>query len=127
MTSSRPYLIRALYDWICDNQMTPHLVIDAQLPGVEVPTQAIRNGKVTLNVSPEAVQGLTLGDDEVTFQARFGGVSQAVRAPVLAVMAIYARENGKGMMFPPEEDGPEPAPEGEKEPSSQRPHLKVIK
>jgi stringent starvation protein B len=126
MTSSRPYLIRALYEWIIDNQLTPHVVVDAELPGVHVPTQTIQNGKVTLNLAPQAVDGLLLGDDQIEFNARFSGVSKHVVAPISAVLAIFAKENGQGMMFPSEEDdgGPETPPAEDKQARS---HLKVIK
>ena len=99
MTSSRPYLLRAMYDWISDNGLTPHLLVDATRPGVQVPPQSVKDGQVVLNVAMRAVANLDLGDDRIRFQARFGGVSQAVVCPIGAVLAIYARENGQGMMF----------------------------
>lgn len=102
MTSSRPYLVRAIYDWILDNHLTPHLVVDAGLTGVRVPAAAIRDGQVVLNIAPRAVAHLELGNEQVHFLARFGGVSHEVRVPIAAVLAVYAQENGQGMMFPPE-------------------------
>lgn len=102
MTSSRPYLVRAIYDWILDNHLTPHLVVDAGLTGVSVPAAAIRDGQVVLNIAPRAVAHLELGNDQVHFLARFGGVSHEVRVPIAAVLAVYAQENGQGMMFPAE-------------------------
>jgi stringent starvation protein B len=102
MTSSRPYLVRAIYDWILDNQLTPHLVVDAGQAGVSVPAAAVRDGQVILNIAPRAVAHLELGNDQVHFLARFGGVSHEVRLPISAVLAVYAQENGQGMMFPSE-------------------------
>lgn len=100
MTSSRPYLIRALYDWIVDNAYTPHLIVDAEQPGVAVPRSYVRDGKIVLNVAPRAVSDLVLGNDAIVFSARFGGTPMAVSIPVAAVEGIYARENGQGMVFP---------------------------
>lgn len=102
MTSTRPYLIRAIYDWILDNRGTPYLLVDATFDGVRVPRQAIKEGQVLLNIAPHAIDRLELGIDEVRFNARFSGVSQSIVAPVAAVLAIYAQENGQGMMFPAE-------------------------
>jgi stringent starvation protein B len=99
MTSNRPYLLRAVHEWICDNGLTPHIVVDAEKPGVQVPPQAINEGRVVLNLAPRAVSRLEIGNDAITFMARFGGVSHAVSVPVLAVQAIYARENGQGMLL----------------------------
>lgn len=103
MTSNRPYLLRALYEWIADNGMTPYLLVDAGAEGVQVPASAIKDGRVVLNIAARAVAQLDLGNREVRFLARFGGVSQAVQVPVGAVLAIYAQETGQGMMLP--EDG----------------------
>ncbi|EOS95587.1 ClpXP protease specificity-enhancing factor [Erwinia tracheiphila] len=102
LTARRPYLLRALYDWLLDNQLTPHLVVDINLPGVMVPLEYARDGQIVLNIAPRAVGDLQLGNDEVTFNARFGGVPRQVSVPLAAVMAIYARENGAGTMFEPE-------------------------
>lgn len=109
MTSSRPYLLRALWDWITDNGMTPHLLVDATVDGTVVPDAFVEQGKITLNVGPAAVQGLELGDEYVSFSARFAGSPMDVFVPQTAVMAIYARENGQGMMFG-SEPGPDPDP-----------------
>jgi stringent starvation protein B len=124
MNSNRPYLIRAMYEWLVDNQCTPHLLVDAEAPGVVVPQEHVKDGKIVLNVGPQAVEGLRIGNEEVSFMARFGGVSQAVSVPVPAVLAIYARENGRGMMFGEDDSGPEPDDSG---PKSSRPSLKVVK
>lgn len=111
MTSTRPYLIRAIYEWIVDNQCKPFLLLDASVPGVRVPPQAIKDGQVLLNIAPHSVDRLDLGTDEIRFNARFSGVSQSIIAPVAAVLAIYAQENGQGMMFPAEESTPAAADE----------------
>ena len=96
MTSHRPYLLRALNDWIADNGMTPHLLVDATRPGVQVPAQAVSDGKVVLNIAERAVARLLIDNDTVSFTARFGGVSHPVIVPISAVLAIYARETGQG-------------------------------
>lgn len=135
MTSNRPYLIRAMYEWIGDNGLTPYLLVDAGSPGVQVPTSAVRDGKVVLNVAARAVSQLELGNQSIHFLARFGGVSQLVEFPVTAVQAIYAQETGQGMMMPPESadgEGVEPPPESDppapQEPAARRgAHLRVVK
>lgn len=135
MTSTRPYLIRAFYDWILDNGLTPHLLVDAEAGGVVVPRQFVKDGKIVLNLSPTAVRQLQLGNEVLQFGARFGGVAMEVRVPPAAVLGIYARENGQGMLFPPAAETPEATeasgePEGEPEPpkpTKERPALKVVK
>lgn len=127
MSSNRPYLIRAMYEWISDNGMTPYLLVNADFPGVAVPQQAIKEGRVVLNVAQRAVAKLELGNDAVRFLARFAGVSHNVDVPVAAVEAIYAQETGQGMMLPKEEAGPEPPPEEGGEDEPRRPHLRVVK
>jgi len=102
MTSSRPYLLRAMYEWIVDNDHIPYIVVDARQPGVVVPPEYVKDGQITLNIAPHAVQGLSLGNAEVRFSARFSGRAFTVSAPVQAVLAIYDRETGQGMGFPPE-------------------------
>ena len=124
MTSNRPYLIRAIHEWILDNDCTPHLLVDANAEGVEVPGEFIQDGKIVLNISPQAVEGLRLGNEEVGFLARFHGVSQLISIPVGAVLAIYSKENGRGMMFAENDsDGNEPDPS----PKPPKPTLKVVK
>ncbi|MGR5549217.1 ClpXP protease specificity-enhancing factor [Vibrio sp. DNB22_12_1] len=103
MTARRPYMLRAFYDWLVDNDLTPHLVVDATMPGVRVPVEFIQDGQIILNIAPRAVGHLELGNDAITFQARFSGRPHSVIVPVYAVQAIYARENGAGTMFEPEE------------------------
>ena len=100
MTSHRPYLLRALNEWIADNGMTPHLLVDATQAGVQVPTSAVKEGKVVLNIAERAVVRLMIDNDAVSFTARFGGVSQPVYVPISAVLAIYSREAGQGMALP---------------------------
>ncbi|MHA1000747.1 ClpXP protease specificity-enhancing factor [Leclercia pneumoniae] len=102
LSPRRPYLLRAFYEWLLDNQLTPHLVVDVTLPGVLVPMEYARDGQIVLNIAPRAVGNLELANDEVRFNARFGGVPRQVSVPLAAVLAIYARENGAGTMFEPE-------------------------
>jgi stringent starvation protein B len=100
MTSHRPYLLRALYEWIVDNGLTPHVLVDAGMPGVRVPAHAVKDGRIVLNIAERAVGGLRMDNESLRFSARFGGVSQSVLVPIEAVVAIYARENGQGMALP---------------------------
>jgi len=100
MTSHRPYLLRALNEWIADNGMTPHLLVDATMAGVQVPASAVKEGKVVLNIAERAVVRLMIDNEAVSFTARFGGVSHAVHVPIGAVLAIYSRETGQGMALP---------------------------
>lgn len=102
LTPRRPYLLRAFYEWLLDNELTPHLVVDVTLPGVHVPMEYARDGQIVLNIAPRAVGNLELSNDEVRFNARFGGVPRQVSVPLAAVLAVYARENGAGTMFEPE-------------------------
>jgi len=139
MTSNRPYLIRALYDWIADNQLTPYVLVDARLPGVRVPAFAVKDGQIVLNLAMRAVTDLELGNEVVRFKARFSGVSHDVIVPIAAVLAIYAQENGQGMMFPAESAGegeagadqaPPPvaaAPEPPSDPTPKGPRLRLVK
>lgn len=134
MNSSRPYILRALYDWIVDNDCTPHVLVDATLPGVEVPGDYVKDGQIVLNVSPTAVIDLQLSNHLVSFNGRFGGHPMDIAFPVAAVLGIYARENGQGMVFeaeqppePPDGDPPEGAIPGGNGPAARRPSLKVVK
>ncbi len=111
MISNRPYLIRALYEWIVDNGWTPYVQVDAEWPGAEVPQQFVQDGVIVLNIGPLATRDLTLGNDEIAFRARFQGEERLVHFPPQAVLAIFAKENGQGMPFPPE-PYPEDLPEG---------------
>lgn len=140
MTSSRPYLIRALYEWIVDNGFTPYMLVDTAQDVVEVPRAFVENGRIILNISPEATHSLVLGNDAVTFNARFSGTAMDVHVPVASVLAIYARENGQGMMFGEQEDTPPepgPGPGGgpgkikeeilKAPPEVKKPNLKIVK
>ncbi len=102
MTSQRPYLLRALYEWIADNGMTPHVLVNAAMPRVRVPLHAVKEGRIVLNIAERAVAKLELGNEVLRFTARFAGVSQTVSVPLEAVIAIYARETGQGMALPEE-------------------------
>ena len=121
----RPYLIRAMHEWMTANGQTPHLVVDAVSGAAELPRAYVRDGRITLNVSWQATAGLKLGNEWIEFSARFGGVSQSVRIPVASVLGIYARETGQGMLFQDEGETPPPAA-GAGETGS-RPKLRVIK
>lgn len=130
MTSNKPYLLRALNDWILDNGQTPHVIVDINAEGVEVPERAIQDGKLVLNIAPQATRNLAMDNDSISFQARFSGTPHDIYLPMDAVLAIYARENGQGMMFAHGTEQTADMPEGdagsgEKPPSG--PHLKLIK
>ena len=127
MTSSRPYLIRALYQWVVDNGVTPYILVDALVDGVDVPPQHIQDNKIVLNIAPMAVQGLTLGDEIISFSARFSGQSVDLVVPTEAVLAIYARENGQGMMFNDEPDSPTPPDGSGSDGDKPKPSLRVVK
>ena len=144
MTSSRSYIARALYEWIHDNDCTPYILVDAMRPGVEVPREFVRNGQIVLNISPAAVRALVIDNEIITFDGRFDGEALTITVPVEALMAIYARENGQGMVFeaagePDADEGPfieevsdsdtesKPDPEPTRPPRSGRPSLKVVK
>lgn len=124
-TSRRPYLVRAMHEWMTANNQTPHLVVDAAIAGAEIPKSYVREGRITLNVSWQATQGLKLGNDWIEFNARFGGVPQQVRVPIAAVLGIYARETGQGMLFQDDGDAPPPMPGPDD--SGARPKLRVVK
>ncbi|MEE4462733.1 ClpXP protease specificity-enhancing factor [Azotobacter chroococcum] len=135
MNSSRPYLLRALYEWIVDNDCTPHLLVNAEMPNVQVPAGYVNDGQIVLNVSPSAVRNLHMDNQGVSFEGRFGGVAHSLYIPSDAVMAIYARENGQGMVFEietptaegsagPDDDG---SSGGEPPRPAGRPSLKVVK
>lgn len=130
MLSSRPYLLEALYLWIVDSDCTPHILVHAEIEGVQVPLQFVKDGQIILNISPSAVQSFHMDAEGVSFSARFSGVPQQVFAPIAAVLGIYARENGQGMVFEDESeysaDEAVPDPEPPK-PAGGRPSLKVIK
>ena len=108
MTSSRPYIIRALYEWIVENSCTPYILVNAYGPGVEVPQEHVKDGQIILNISPMAVEDLNLGDEGIDFQGRFAGIPKHVMVPMTSVLGIYAKENGQGMIFDPDAAPPEP-------------------
>jgi stringent starvation protein B len=127
MTPNRPYLIRALREWILDNGLTPHLLVNTKVQGVQVPPHYVENGKIILNISPSATHHLQLGNEYIEFGARFSGTPVHIQVPTNAVLAIYARENGVGMAF--QEEGPEdkpPAGDSDRK-SNSRPALRVVK
>lgn len=140
MTSSRPYMVRALYEWILENDCTPYVLVNALADDVLVPTEYVKNGQIVLNVSPNAILDLQLSNESIAFNGRFGGVPTDIYAPMSAVMGIYARENGQGMIFEAEDFDPEPEPPKEKHMKAvetkkdkptieklERPSLKVVK
>lgn len=136
MLSSRPYLLRALYEWINDSGTTPHLLVDTQHVGVEVPKDYVQDGRIVLNISPSAVQDLVIDNEWVSCNARFAGIGRTLQVPIAAVMAIYARENGQGMAFgsePGQAEGTSPSDESQEHAESTtqkkklRPNLKVVK
>ena len=147
LSPRRPYLLRALYEWVVDNGMTPHVLVDATRPGVRVPAHAVKDGRIVLNIAERAVGGLRMDNDSLRFSARFGGVSQSVLVPLPAVIAVYARETGQGMALPDdpraaaapmtadpatatEADAPPPGdkgPDSPSEPPKRGGHLRIVK
>jgi len=136
MSSSQPYLIRAIYDWIIDNDLTPYLLVNAENDYAMIPREYVEDGKIVLNINPSAISDLQLGNDYIMFNARFSGKAMEVSVPVVAVLSIYARENGQGMMFNESDTAPPPtSPEGNSpsgnsspdKPKKQKPQLKVVK
>ena len=125
----RPFLLRAMHQWIAECGHTPHVIVDAGREGAELPRAYVKDGRIVLNLSEGATQRLRLGNDEVEFDARFAGVIHHVRFPVSAVLGIYARETGEGMVFSEQDLGPEPPkrPNAAEEGASRRPQLKVVK
>jgi stringent starvation protein B len=126
MTSLKPYLIRSIYEWITDNDLTPHLLVDASNSDAILPQQYIEDGKIVLNIRPEAVQGLSLGNEKIQFNARFSGKPMHIVTPIVAVLAIYAKENGKGMIFDQDDEDSDKTPPPEHKPPS-RPNLRIVK
>ena len=132
MTSSRPYLIRAMHEWVLDNNLTPHIVVNAHGEGVRVPQEYVQDGQITLNIAPGAVKNLEMSNDAILFSARFRGVPMDVHVPMHAVVKVYARENGQGMSFA-ESDAPTPGDgggQGSRPPAakkSTKPSLRVVK
>lgn len=110
LQGSRPYFLRAVNDWILDQGLTPYLLVDASWPGADVPLAYVEDGRIVLNINPSAVRDLLLANEEVSFSARFSGTTHWIRAPIGAVLGIYARENGEGLFFDAEEYNPDPEP-----------------
>lgn len=130
MTSNKPYFIRALYDWIVDNNLTPYLLVNAEYPGVEVPQEHVSGGRIVLNVSPTACRGLHMANDRIVFTARFSGQVTQIFVDPAAVLAIYAKENGRGMEFGEEYDNIPTKPPVSKTPAAparKRPALTLVK
>jgi stringent starvation protein B len=128
MTSNKPYLLRALYEWISDNKMTPHILVDAGFNGVDVPEQAVQKGKIILNIDNAAVEDLDMGNEWLTFSARFSGRKHAVTVPLDAVLAIYSKENGQGMMFAQDDEPLAPTdPDSDSDKPPRRSHLTIVK
>ena len=127
LNSHRPYLIRAIREWAIDNHLTPQLLVNAEADGVDVPAEFVEDGQIVLNIGPQAVDDLEMGNEFISFSARFGGVSHSVLVPVAAVMAVFDRESRQGMSFPQT-----PATEGEdakaeKQPEQRpKPNLKLV-
>lgn len=128
MNSSRPYIMRALYEWIVDNDFTPYVLVDASMVDVMVPQQFVKDSQIVLNISPDAVVDLSISNQAVAFNGRFGGIATDVFVPISAVVGIYARENGQGMVFDPEEviASPDDTPPEPDKPEK-RPSLKIVK
>lgn len=132
LRSKRPYLIRAMHEWMSDNGHTPHIVVDVTVEGVNVPAQHAKDGRIVLNISHSAAHELTLANDAVSFRARFAGTPFDVFVPVAAILGIYARETGQGMIFSQNDDAPPPpdgsgGDEGSQGSSGRASHLKVVK
>ena len=128
MTSFRWYLVDALIRWLIDNECTPHVVIQTDLPGVEVPGEYVKNNRLVLNVSPQAVQGFSLGPNGIEFDARFGGVPRHIRAPAGAIVGVHAKDSDVGFEFEPEQsssEGSSSFKSAEKTPGK-RPHLRFV-
>lgn len=129
MTSNKPYLIRAVYDWIVDNGLTPYILVQAECLGVQVPQKHVLEGKIVLNISPSATRGLLLENDRIVFTARFSGKTEQIYVPPGAVLEIYAKENGRGIAFEIEESPPPPPASvaGLDSAIKSKPSLKLVK
>ena len=127
MTSSRPYLIRAMYQWISDNDMTPYILVNAESPGVRLPEQYVENGKIVLNISQQAVSHMQQDNDWIQFSARFGGKAVQIDVPITAVLAIYAKENGQGMVLDRDDSTQPPPPKKNPAIKRKKPHLELVK
>lgn len=141
MRSNRPYLFKAFYEWIVDSDCTPYIAVDAHYPGVEVPQEFVTDGQIVLNIAPRAVSEFEMNDDYLQLSTRFGGIPIDIHIPLQAIIGIYAHENGRGMVFEPEEPQDDPTPpkgpkvvssdpsaeKAAKQSSKPKPSLRVIK
>ena len=132
---TRPYLIRAIREWAMDNGLTPQLLVDASVDGIVIPEGHVRDGKIVLNVHSQAVKALELGNEFITFSARFGGTSHAINLPIQSVLAVFARENGQGIFFQEEETqhqmeqsagDSEESPPNDRSSGPRRPYLRLV-
>ncbi|MCH7387125.1 ClpXP protease specificity-enhancing factor [Acinetobacter modestus] len=134
VTPTRPYLARAIYEWICDNQLTPYLLVDATQQHTDVPQQFVKDGQIVLNLAPHAIHQFHMDNDAISFSARFGGVAKDIYVPIRAVLGLYARENGQGLFFDPSEYGdiqetietPVEDKKQEAEPNKKKPSLRIL-
>jgi len=127
MTSQKPYLIRAIYEWLLDNHMTPHLLVNTSYEGVQVPREYINDNKIVLNISDGAVQNFHADNDWISFSARFSGKPMELFIPIIAVQSIYGKENNEGMFFPSEDTPPPPKRPSLQSVKKERPGLKIVK
>lgn len=127
MTPTRPYFLRAIYEWIVDNDCTPYLAVNATIAGVQVPSEHIVDGKIILNLSPGAIVNLHMSNSAIEFSARFSGVARNIYVPISAVLGVYAKENGQGMAFPADEYDDAVVTEPEPPKPTGRPTLKIVK
>jgi len=127
MTSNRPYLIRALHEWINDNNLTPYMLVNTAVPGCQIPEAHTANGRIIFNIALDVVERLALGNEAIEFTARFSGVPTHIYVPVMAVAAIYAKENGEGMAFPEETSSTEEGPTSGANRAKGKPNLKIVK
>ena len=133
MLSSRSYLIRAMYEWIQDNHLTPYILVRAEYPETAVPQRFVQKGQIVLNISFQAVQNLRLGNHSIEFDARFSGIVEHIFVPIRAIESIYAQENGRGMTFSEDSDEDSPPDKEESHPAKSKnksvkkpTHLKIV-
>lgn len=129
MTSQKPYLIRAIYEWLVDNELTPYLLVSTTYEGVQVPEEYVHDNKIVLNIAPDAVKDFVADNEWISFSARFSGKAMELFVPIAAVQAIYGKENNEGMFFPEEDSTPPPAPTEDTQAGSSKgkPSLKIVK
>jgi stringent starvation protein B len=127
MTSQKPYLIRAIHEWLLDNQCTPYVLVNTRHEGVQVPLDFVKDNRIVLNIAPDAIRNLQMDNEWISFSARFAGKAMDVFIPISSVQAIYGKENNEGMFFPEEGTPTPPEPDDQGPPSKGRPSLKVVK